>query len=316
MFTTPYQTTPLKDVNITDIKHGIEQELIMNKSSLFPLLDIMGNRPDSILVLNDASSTSNIKLFSCPMMVNTNNGNTTDDQQVVIDCRGLTSKQRDGSIKVLKPHVYQNMLITALLTERWYFDGPNRFASIAKYPTKLFSNWLTSTVARKLNIDEYAQVRANTIFAYFFLCQFENVAPYKAQRYLTEEKAYSYAIKVSYATGLSTVAALDIIQQIPTMQTVHDLDLALKEHGGSERFKHFNPAYLYSLIARTSFHGVHPDLVYACVEYPPILYMMIFIAATEKGYNKSDIGNIAHGHKSNPDLQYFLQVVKNLIKPI
>lgn len=316
MFTTPYQTTALKDVIMTDIKHGIEQNLIMNGGTLTPLMDIMGTTPDSIIVLNDATATSNIKLFSCPMIVNTNNGNTINDQKVAIDCRGFASKQRDGTIRIAKPHVYQNMLVAALLTERWYFDGPTRFASISKYPTKLFSNWLTSAVAKKLNIDEYAQVRANAIFAYFFLCQFETVAPYKANEYLSEEKAYSFAIKVSYATGLSTVAALDIIQQIPTMQSVHDLDLALKEHGGSDRFKHFNPAYLFTLIARTSFHGVHPDLIYACVEYPPILYMMIFIAATEKGYNKSDIGNIIHGHKNNPDLQYFLQVVKTLIKPV
>lgn len=316
MFTTPYQTTALKDVILTEIKHGIEQNLIMNRESMNPLMDILGGYPNSILTLNDATSTSSIKLFSCPMIVNTSNGNSMSDQKVVIDCRGFASKQRDGSIRVIKPHVYQNLLVAALLTEKWYLDGPNRFSSISKYPTKLFSNWLTSTVAKKLNIDEYAQVRANAIFAYFFLCQFEEVAPYKAQQYLSEEKAYSFAIKVSYATGLSTIAALDIIQQIPTMQTVYDLDLALKEHGGSERFKHFNPAYLYSLIARTSFHGIHPDLVYASIEYPPILYMMIFIAATEKGYNKSDIGNIVYGHKNNPDLQYFLQVTKNLIKPI
>ncbi len=316
MITVPYSTTALKDVIMTDIARGIEQNLIMNKESMTPLMSIMGNVPESILTLNDTSTTGNIKLFSCPLLVNTGNSNSPEDQRVVIDCRSLTSKQRDGSIKVMKPHVYQNMLVAAILTEKWVFEGSSRFASISKYPTKLFSNWLTSAVAKKLNIDEYAQVRANAIFAYFFLCQFELVPPYKARQYLSEEKAYSFAIKVSYATGLSTIAALDIIQEIPTMQGVHDLDLALKEFGGSERFKHFNPAYLYTLIARTSFHGVHPDLVYACVEYPPILYMMIFIAATEKGYNKSDIGNIIHNHKNNPDLQYFLQVAKTLIKPV
>lgn len=314
MFTTPYQTTVLKDVNITEIKHSIEQYLFNRDVITSPLLGVMDHVPNNILVINDATQTNNIKLFSCPMVINTNNGNSTTDQKIVIDARSLTAKQRDGSIKVMKPHVYQNLLVTGLLTHQWYFNGVSKFNSISKYPTKLFSNWLTSVVAKKLNIDEIAQVRANAIFAYFFLCQFENVPPYNANEYLSEEKAYSFAIKVSYATGLNTVAALDIIQNIPTMQTVHDLDQALKEHGGSERFKHFNAAYLYTLIARTSFHGVHPDLVYAAVEYPPILYMFIFIAATEKGYNKSDIGNIVYSHKNNPDLAHFLQVMKTLIK--
>lgn len=314
MFTTPYQTTVLKDVLMTDIKHSVEQYLFNRDANTAPLTSVMDVTPDDIIVINDATQTTNIKLFSCPLIINTNNGNSTKDQKVAIDCRSLTSKQRDGSMKVMKPHVYKNLLLAGILTHQWYFNGMTRFNSISKYPTKLFSNWLTSVVAKKLNIDEIAQVKANAIFAYFFLCQFENLPPYRASQYLSEEKAYSFAIKVSYATGLSTVAALDIIQKIPTMQNVADLDLALKEHGGSERFKHFSPAYLYTLIAKTSFHGVNPEMVYAAVEYPPILYMFIYVAATEKGYNKSDIGGIVYNNRNNPDLLHFLQVMKTLVK--
>lgn len=310
MFLAPYQTSVLSSYNTAKVKMSVEQLITFSKENLYSLVAIDGKFPTNVLVLQDPTTAKDIPLFTQPLEVKLHNDETT----FITDCRSVITVDNMGQLRITKPHIYQINVLQTLLTNTWKKEGVGRFTSINKFPVKVFSNWLTAAVARKLNIDEIAQVRANVIFAYFFLCMFEDLSPYDAGMLLDEDKAYSYAIKISYATGLNTLNTLNIIKEIPTMSSVYDLEKAMKEHGGSERFKLFNVTYLYTLISRTALFGVPVDMVYAAVEHPPTFYTMIFTAAVEKGHNKSEIGNIIHNNKNNDDLKNFVQMMKSIIR--
>lgn len=314
MFRTPQETSMMKLLDVGVIKSKLSQYFIMHPEKMSPLLVGDLKYDDTILTLNSSDGEIDVPLFNIPVLIDTVPQSTNkDDQKFVVDCRGFTARQNDGTIKITKPTQYKTVVTGAYLTDSWFYNGPERFASISKFPVKIFSNWIASTVSRRLNIDEIAQVRFNVILAYYFLCMFENVAPYSAREFLDEDKAYNFAIKISYASGMKNVDVLNIISEIPTMSSLEDLEKAVKEFGGSDRFKLFNPALLYTLLGRTALFGVPADVVQTALEYPPLFYTMVYIAATEKGYNKSAIGSIVQNNRNVEDLKYFCKMVKTFI---
>lgn len=314
MFETPYQTTLLNQYDTGKTKRILEEAYIINHRDMKPLVKPDVVKDTELLVLNDPTHTNNIPLFDQPMLINIDpTSSSKETTRFVIDCRKLVSINR-GELKVSKPHTYKALVLGGILTQHWYFNGSSRLKSLSKFPVKVFSNWLAMSVTRKLNLDEVAQVRASVIFGYYFLCLFEELATYDAREYLDEDSLYSFALKIGYATGLRTNDVINIIKEIPTMQNVHDLEKALKEFGGSDRFRIFNPAFLYSMTNRTGMFGVTPDTIAAAIEYPPIFYSMIYTAATEKGHQKSEIGSIVHNHRNNNDLQQCVNSLKDIVK--
>lgn len=312
MFSTPYQTTVLKDFNIAGTKLQLEQLYIRDKESLVPA-EKYQEFTDKVLVLNTGIDSTNIPLFSNPILINTDaTSNNNKYNKFIVDCRAYTTRNKDGQLVVTKPAAYHLSILNAVLANAWYHEGPERFSSISKFPVKVFSHWITSTIARRLNIDEIAQVRANVIIGYYFLCMFEDFKAYDARELLDDDKAYIFSVKIAYASGLKINDTINIIKEIPTMSSIHDLEKALKEFGGSERFKLFNPAFLYTLIGRTAIFNASPEMIYAALEYPPAFYMMVFISAVEKGYNKSGIGNVVHNYRNTEDVKYFCRMVNDI----
>lgn len=304
----------MKDFNTAGTKLQLEQLYITNKEILEPVGNYkeLSNRA---LVVNTSEHAANIPLFSNPILINTDpTANNNEFNRFVVDCRAFTNRNKNGEIVITKPAAYHLTLFNAVLADAWYHEGPTRFTSISKFAVKVFSHWITSVIARRLNIDEIAQVRANVIIGYYFLCMFEEFKPYDARELLDDDKAYVFAIKIAYASGLKINDALNIIKEIPTMSSIHDLEKALKEFGGSERFKLFNPAFLYTLIGRTAIFNASPELIYASLEYPPAFYMMVYISAVEKGYNKSGIGSVVHNYRNTDDVKHFCSIVNDIAR--
>lgn len=311
MFSIPYQTTPLKDHDVAKIKNKLEQAYLLNKNALTPLSLPDEEYGDRVLALISSEEDKTVGLFSNPVLINIDPAsNKPDNNRFVVDCRGYTARQKTGEVKVTKPAIYKIAMRAGILTDAWYHQGVERFTSISKLPTKVFSNWLATAISRKLNIDEIAQVRVNIIIAYYFLCMFEDLPEYDTRTFLDDDKAYIYALKISYASGVKNMDVIRIIKEIPTMSNIFDLEKALKEFGGSERLRLFNPAFLYTLVSRTALFGVSPEMVYCSLEYPPIFYMMMYIAIKEKGYNKSNIGSIVHNLRNTEEVKHFVRMVE------
>lgn len=315
MFKAPYETTTLSNYDVTKIKNIIEQELVMSSGGFEPLSNDFKYINDYVLTINSSENNSHIPLFSQPLLVNTQPvRNDADHNRFIIDCRGFTNISREGIVSIKKPAQYKNHIIGAALSNYWYFGGSNAMLNISKFPTKVFANWVTGTLASKLNLDELAQVRTSAIVAYYFICMFGD-SPEYAEGYLPDEdEAYVIGIKVAYATGLKVQDAIEMIKDIPTMSNINDLSAALKQHGGSDRYRQINTALLYTLLGRFGMNGVTPETVTAAVEYPPLFFTIVYIAATERGYNQSSIGNIVHGLKNLSDVKSYVAEINNILQ--
>lgn len=315
MYQTPYETTTLSNYNVIEIKNKIEQDLVIGEMSYKPLLDMYRYANENILTINDSENTMHIPLFSQPLIVNTKpTTNGSEYNAMIIDCRGFTSVSRVGVTSVKKPAQYKNHLIGAVLSNYWYLDGNVSMYNFCKFPTKVFSSWITGTLASKLNLDALSQVRTSAIVAYYFICLFHNYPEYGENNLLDEDELYSIGIKVGYATGLKSHDAMEMIRNIPTMSNINDLSSALKQHGGSDRYKQLNITLIYMLLGRFGMNGLTPETVIASIEYPPLFMTMVYIAATERGYNKSNIGNVVHNLRNMTDVKTFIQEVGTILQ--
>ena len=315
MYQVPYETSTLSSYDVIDIKNKIEYDIVSNAMSFEPLIDDYKYANLNLLTINDSDKTTHIPLFSQPLVVNTNpTSNNDDNNTMVIDCRGFTTTGRDGSLSVKKPSQYKNHVICGALSTYWYRDGNVVMSNFSKFPTKVFASWVTSTLASKLNLDELAQVRTSAIVAYYFTCLFTNYPEYSKGRLLDEDELYAAAIKVGYATGLKTHDVIDLIRDIPTMSNLNDLCLALKKHAGSDRYRQLNTALVYMLLGRFGMNGMTPETVVASIEYPPLFMAMVYIAASERGYNKSSIGNIVHNLKNMNDVKTFVREISTILQ--
>ena len=315
MYRSPYETTTLSNYDVIKIKNEIEQDIVSDSFAFEPLTDDVPYAVQNVLTINDSEKTTHIPLFSQPLIVNTKP--TTNDpanNRMIIDCRGYTSTARDGSLSVKKPAQYKNQLIAGALSSYWYFDGHVNMFNVSKFPTKVFANWITSTLTNKLNLDELSQVRTSAIVAYYFICQFNDFPEYSEEYLLDEDQLYTIGIKVGYATGLKVHDAIEMIRNIPTMSSINDLSAALKTHGGSDRYRQINTALIYMLLGRFGMNGMTPDTVIAAVEYPPLFLAIVYIAATERGYNKSSIGNIVHNLRNMNDVKTFVNEIRDILQ--
>lgn len=315
MFKTPYDTTTLFNYDVTKIKHAIEQELVRGTEGFEPLVDSYPYARDYILAINDADNNAHIPIFSQPLLVNIHPiNNNPDDNRLIVDCRGFTNKSREGMIALKKPAQYKNHILGAALSMYWYFNGEGAMLNISKFPTKVFANWVTGTLTSKLNLDELAQVKTSAIVAYYFICLFGDTPEYSEGYLLDDDESYAIGIKVAYATGLKVQDAIEMIKDIPTMSNINDLSAALKQHGGSDRYRQINTALIYTLLGRFGMNGMTPETVIASIEFPPLFFAIVYIAATERGYNKSNIGNIVHNLRNANDVKNFTTEVTNILQ--
>lgn len=315
MYRAPYETTTLSNYDVTKIKNEIEQDLVAGRLDLTPLMGDVPYASNHVLTINDAEKTAHIPLFSQPLIVNTHPAtNDPKNNRMVIDCRGYTATSREGIVTVKKPAQYKNHLIAAALSTYWYFDGTVSMFNLSKFPTKVFSNWITGTLTNKLNLDELSQVRTSAIVAYYFICMFNEYPGFNEGYLLDDDQLYVTGIKVGYATGLKVHDAIDMIRNIPTMSNINDLSSALKVHGGSDRYRQLNTALLYMLLGRFGMNGMTPETVVASVEYPPLFLAMVYIASTERGYNKSNIGNIVHNLRNMGDVKTFVNETRDILQ--
>lgn len=315
MFNTPYETTTLFNYDSTKIKHAVEQELVRGTEGFEPLISIYPYVNDHILAINDSENYGHLPLFSQPLIVNTKPvSNDAKDNRFIVDCRGFTSTSREGMLSIKKPAQYQNHLIGAGLSMFWYFSGASAMLNISKFPTKVFANWITGTLTNKLNLDELAQVRTSAIVAYYFICMFNDYPEYSEGHLPDEDESYTIGLKVAYATGLKVQDAIEMIKDIPTMRGINDLSSALKQHGGSDRYRQINTALIYMLLGRFGMNGMTPETVIASIEFPPLFFAIVYIAATERGYNKSNIGNIVHSLRNAADVKNFTDEINSILQ--
>lgn len=310
MYKTPYETSGMVVYDNKANIELIEHELVRDESLFAPAFTDYEYANRNIKCINHSDGLEKVGILNLPLLVERDTYNQEDDRKVfLVDMRPFVSVDKSGKVNVSKISAYQNNLIIAVLSDIWYKKGPKSLTVNNKVPLRVFTRWITNILGKRLNIDEIAQVRVSAIVAFYFLCLFNDLPKYEESKYLSDDEAYVYAVKVSYATGLSTADALNIITSIPTMQTVQDLTHALRDHSGSDRCRQLNVAVLYNLLGRNTLNGLNRDAVYCSLEYPPIFFAMVYIAAKHRGYNKSDIGDFVHQIRNMDDVKHFVKSV-------
>lgn len=314
MFMTPYETTTLSHYSNEKTVKAIEQVLITREFDFTPLNKKYEYCNQNVLTLNDSRSLADIPIFTQPLLINTDPvSNKEEDEKFIIDCRNFTTTDKNGIVSINKPAIYANHLIGAGLSDFWRRDGVPHLKSLSKLPTKVFSNWVGGVLAKRLNLDEIAQVKTTVIVAFYFCCLFMEFPESDDYSYLEDNELYVTSVKVAYATGMRANDVSNIIKEIPIMRDINELSATLRKHAGTDRFKQLNTALIYSLVGRNGMFSITPETIVAALEYPPLFMAIVFIAGSERGYNKSDIGNIIHTSRNREEVENYTRAISRIL---
>lgn len=301
MFKTPYNTTSLKDYDLTKIVSDIQRSLITQDGSS----EVRQMRePDSNKVLpiyELLPRAENIGAFTQPIVVR-----HKDEDVIVVDVRPLVRENRIGEISVASTSDYKMLSYYGTLCSTWLHGGQSVLQRNSAFAGRIFVTWLTGLITRTLNLDMLNQVQLKVITGMYFECMFEE----KQGDTLTEREKQQYAIAAGKYSYSNTQNATEILKQVPFMESIDDYIKTL--HATHPRFEALTKANIFAMVSRSWFGASAPILCAVSLEYPPAFYTMVYFALNYRGYNKTGVGNIVYASRTSAEAKQFKTSIERL----
>lgn len=301
MFKTPYNTTSLKDYDLTKIISDIQRSLISQEGNR----EIRQMRePDSnkaLPIYELLPHAENIGAFTQPIVVR-----HKDEDVIVVDVRPLVRENRIGEISIASSSDYKMLSYYGTLCSTWLHGGQGVLQRNSTFVGRVFVTWLSGLITRTLNLDMLNQVQLKVITGMYFECLFVDG---KVED-LTDRETQQYAIAAGKYSYSSTQNAAEILKDVPMMQTIQDYIDVL--HNTHPRFESLSAANIFAMVSRSWFGASAPILCGVSLEYPPAFYTMVYFALNYRGYNKTGVGNIVYASRTSAEAKQFKTGIERL----
>lgn len=294
MFKTPYSTTSLKDYDLTKIISDIQRSFITQEqnSEVRKMVEPDSKRTFPIYEL--LPRAENIGAFTQPIVVH-----HKDEDVFVVDVRPLVRENRIGEITIASSSDYKALSYYGTLCNTWYHNGEWPLQRNSTFAGRIFVTWLSGLITRNLNLDMLNQVKLKVITGMYFECLFED----KEDKEVSIREQQAYAIAAGKYSYTNTQNALEILKDIPRMNSIEDYINVL--HDTDPRFNALTKANIFAMVSRSWFGVSAPIFCGVSLEFPPAFYTMVYFALNYKGYNKTGIGNIVYASRTSAEAKQF-----------
>lgn len=281
MYSSPYETLPLRGLKISKI----EQALLVAKAQGKLQNGVLESAPSLYVVVGKSPVTETIPPFTQPIKISDASGT-----YMAIDLRAFNNKLISGT-EVHDPDGGAAALAirSAVLQMIWQKSGPSTLAGLTTLPMQVFSVWVGNVLARVLGLDPRSQAELVTIASWYWLCLFstEHDMPHEKQGLA------SYAAKIANVGPLSYDETLSIIYELGHLENIESLVQAIRDMETVKTDRVMAPT-LYSTLSSGWFGSTDArQLVSVSLEYPPIFLSILYTAVTERGYRNSPISTVA-----------------------
>lgn len=301
MFKTPYNTTSLKDYDLSKIITEVQRSLITQEASS----EVRQMRePDSnkaLPIYELLPRAENIGAFTQPIVIR-----HKDEDVFVVDVRPLVRENRIGEISIASSSDYKTLAYYGTLASTWLNNGEGVLQRNNVFPGRVFVTWLSGLITRTLNLDMLNQVQLKLITGMYFECLFTE----NENAEVTEREKQQYAIAAGKYSYSNTQTATDLLKDIPKMQSIEDYIRVL--HSVSPRFEALTKANIFAMVGRSWFGASAPVFCAVSLEYPPAFYTMVYFALNYRGYNKTGIGNIVYASRTSAEAKQFKTGIERL----
>lgn len=303
MFSSPYETTLLKQYNPQNIADKIEQSVL--RMGVPQTLKQLGDSRCYHFVLDDGF----VPTFNHPIAFRLDPITKKDEYSFAVDVRPFSRVDRLGERVFMNGRAeFENLRV--LLTESWFNGTPAIFRTAINYPACVFTRWLTGVISRHLNLMPVTQVRLAMLVSYYFQCLFES----NELETLNEGQKRTFSTTIVQSAFVTASEASSFVEGLPVCHNLADFVNLLKTYGESDRYNELTPAVIYALTNRAWF-GTHAgELISSALELPSDFYTLVAASIDLKGYNRTSIGEIVKNTKQAPAQTHFIKTVKHLQK--
>lgn len=229
------------------------------------------------------------------------NVGTEDEPKLVIDARPyMRFDRRLDTYRLTAENDYAFQCVRLALTYRLLSGDKAMFNRLGDVPVKVFTRWITLSLAQRFNLPLEAQLPMSIICAYYYYgLVYGDVE-------MDVEERTRLAPFVARATLAPVNNVLDIAERIGPMKKAGDLARELSTNGGTIRMGEMKYADLYTLIA-SSWVGINSrENVGVALEHIPTFIAMLYTAIGERSYRKTVLALRAQTAGRPADLQQFV----------
>lgn len=278
MFLNPYDTTPCSAYRgkLNGIVGQLERIYLLGGFGL----ERITNDGGFMLTPNDPA----VPPFAHPLPINTGKR-----LEYVIDVRPFTRLDSERNVVISSRLDHKVSVERNIMQSRWYTEGSQAIFTLGNFQVKAFGMWIGNALRLRFALDPDAVLRVQIAASYYYLCISDDT---DADVY-DEEAFFRICQLLGTIWHVSPDQVSGYIGEAKVLHTVHDLISTVIRISDSKRLERFNQVELYQVIGGSWFGGGNPrELIAIALEHPPTFAILIYNAMTEKGYQKSMLGQM------------------------
>jgi hypothetical protein len=298
VYRSAYDTTACKGYQIDKTVNDIAADYAGGNHDYFHLLhtlDCDGKRGEIYGLFHPESR---VKPFSHPIRSYDSKSNRTQGTEVVrlfVDLRTSTRPNRivDGNnpYAITDNGEFTFQVARAKLELYWTIHGELSLSAFAEYPGKIFSTWISETLARNLGLSLESQIAVRAISADHFLNMFEPMESSFHDDNVSDHK------RIKRIAEISDLPTEHIIRYISTYVSPSKNVGELVEHmtgsTGGDRLSDLTGPALVGIIAHSWRGTMGTETVAVSLEHPPTFMAMIYTALSELAVKNTNLAKIA-----------------------
>lgn len=299
MFLNPYDTTPCNAYRgkLNGIVGQLERIYLLGGFGL----EQIPNAGGFMLTPNDPA----VPPFAHPLPINTGKR-----LEYVIDVRPFTRLDSERNVVISSRLDHKVSIERNAMQTRWYTEGSQAIFSLGNFQVKAYGMWLANALRLRFALDPEAVQRVQIAASYFYLCISDDT---DALEY-DEEAFYRIGQLLATTWHVSAEQVMSYIGEPKVLQNIHDLISTIIRISDSKRLERFNQVELYQIIGGSWFGGGNPrELIAIALEHPPTFAILIYNAMTEKGYQKSMLGQMLGRSDRDNDAKSFIHNVDYML---
>ena len=201
-------------------------------------------------------------------------------KRVAVDLRSYINSQ--GEVSVVNKAEYNLQINRAILTHVWINYPRKYFASVQDTTLRLFVKWISTSVARRFNLNMQDIMIMEVCLATYYLYLFNEDTT------IDELGKLNLINRISKALGFPVSFVTGLLENVDTpIDSVEALTIFIRFKTDSVRLKDMNSGVLYTIISRSWFGHNASEILACALEHIPTFYALVYSAISENLYRKT-----------------------------
>lgn len=302
MFLFPYQTTPLKAYNLTQIESELQKAMITGK-----LIEGVTRNGTRTAIKEVPPTDKFVPSFTNPVAIQGDRGYTW-----VIDSRPFCTVNRDGTFQVRDWQMHDLQLLRAQLSSIWADGEQSLFITLGDLAVQSFAIWLGEGITRKLYLDPSEDITVKICAAYYYFGLFQDNARDNFS-VDTEQERDRVFVMIARAMRSSPESVREVIGEHPMPTDIYGFVKLVHQVVGNTRITQISAPLLYTILQSSWFSTADREMVCVAMEHPPTWAAMIFNALNEKLFTRTQLAKLVMKLDRNNSGKNFTRALMTLI---